>query len=369
MIFIIDDDEAIRLQSSEALAGAGFEVRDFALATDALDQAADGEPELILCDVLMPEMGGIAFREAYARRFPERRTPFLFLSSLDAPEDIVRGLEVGADDYLVKPVLGPVLAARVKAHLRRARRSGTAVFTGDLSKFPFAKVLQFCDLHGFTGEIEVSAPGVEVRLQLKAGAPSTQSLEAPDDPIGRCLELTSGQFTLTAAPVDFSELQGAALDAGALRAAAAAPRKPTGRLSGVRAGNRLFQIQTEYAISPACQAVTVVMLDGKTVLKRASPAEKTFELAAAERLVTEQHLAVEKEVREKLESLSSRNQPPATPSPKAQFDRLFEEGLARFLEKDYAAAVELFEQAKAADPSNKLVAVNLSVARRKLAAA
>jgi len=368
MIFVIDDDEAIRLQSSEALAGAGFEVRDFARASEALSRAAEREPELILCDVLMPEMNGIAFREAYAQRFPERRTPFLFLSSLDDPTDVVRGLEVGADDYLVKPVLGAVLVARIKAHLRRARRAGAAVFTGDLAKFPFAKVLQFCDLHGFSGEIEVSAPGVAIRLQMKAGSPTGEALEAPDDPLGRCLELSAGQFTLVAAPIDFSELRGAAIDAAARRPEPP-PRKPAGRLSGVRAGSRLFQIQSEYAVSPACQAVTVVMLDGKTVLKRASPPAQTFELAAAEKLIAEQHLAVEREVREKLESLSSRSQPPSAPSPKAQFERLFEEGLARFLDKDYAAAVKLFEQAQAAAPTNKLVAVHLTVARKKLGAA
>lgn len=363
MILLLDDDEAIHAQAGEALRGAGYEVRSCLRGAEALALAEGEEPELIVSDVLMPEMGGLAFREAYGARFPDRRTPFLFLSSLDDPDDIVRGLEVGADDYLAKPVSSPVLVAKVRAHLRRARRETTALFRGDLGKFPFAKVLQFCERQGFSGDVEVTAAGFTARFPFKAGVPLAEALEAPGDPLGRCLELTEGQFVLSAAPVDFSSLR----EAAAVPAARPSlpKEKPAGRLSGIRAGSRLFQIQTEFMTSPTCQAVTVVMLEGKTVLKRASPPAPTFELAAAERLIGEQHGQVEGEVREKLESLAAKQ----APSPKNQADRLFEEGLERFLAKDYAGAVEVWEKARAIDPANKILEVNLGIARKKSAAA
>ncbi len=361
MILIVDDDEEILAQSSQALAGAGYEPRTFLRAVDALEAAGE-EPELIISDVLMPEMGGIAFREAYSDRYPQRQTPFLFLSSLDSPSDVVRGLEVGADDYLAKPVSPAVLVAKVKAHLRRGRRQAAASFLGDLAKFPFAKVLQFCETQELQGEAEVTAKAFTAKLRFRAGTVRIDSEQAADD-VARCLELTEGQFLLTSTPVDFSSLQQAALVVGPKEL----PReRPMGRLSGVRAGSRLFQIQTEFSTSPSCQAVTVVMAGGKAVLKRTSPPTKTFELAAAEKLVAEQHLQVEQEVREKIEGLAAQK---SSPAPAGQFDRLFDEGLSKFLAKDYPGALSLWEQARELEPGNKILEVNLGIARKKVAAA
>lgn len=364
MILFIDDDEAMHAQVREALTSAGLDVRGFHRATEALEFVVKEEPELILSEVVLPEMGGFAFLEAYAERYPHRRTPFLFLSSLADPSDMVRGLELGADDYLTKPFVPKVLAAKVGAHLRRARTEGRALFRGDLARYPFAKLMQLCEVQGFTGDVEVTGPGCSVRFEFKAGTPTPESLNASEDPLGRCLALTEGQFVLQPRPLDLmKELRGAESDAASWKPAKPAG-KPTGRLSGVRVNNRLFQIQTEFTTSPACQAITVVMLDGKAVLKRISAPAAGYELAAAERLVTEQHLQVESEVRQKLESLEAK----LVASAKNEFNRLIEDGLACFLSRDYAGAVKLWEQAQAVEPGNKMVEVNLGVAHKKLGA-
>jgi CheY-like chemotaxis protein len=86
VILVVDDDGEIRDSLSAVLSTAGHDVVACGSATAALERAATEEPELILSDVMMPGQGGFEFRAEYASRHPERRTPFVFLSSLGRPE-------------------------------------------------------------------------------------------------------------------------------------------------------------------------------------------------------------------------------------------------------------------------------------------
>ena len=104
MILIVDDDPAMLAQVCDALTIGGLEVTGVASAAAALAWARREIPELVLSDIVMPEQTGLELRQTYAREFPERGTPFVFLSSRDDAATIVAGLEAGADDYLVKPV-------------------------------------------------------------------------------------------------------------------------------------------------------------------------------------------------------------------------------------------------------------------------
>lgn len=177
-------------------------------------------------------------------------------------------------------------------------------------------------------------------------------------------------FTIRSRPVDFGELAPVAVAASA-PAVSVFPsidpkNRPMGCLSGVRAGERLFQIQTELAMTPAPQVMTVVILDGRTVLKRVGPSLTVVDKENVERLINEQHGAVEAEVRDKLASATTSAAKTAIDSPKVRVDGLVEEGLSAFLAQDYKKALAVWQEAIAIDPANKTLSVNIGVVKRRL---
>ncbi len=119
-ILLIEDDERIRKELLDALRACGFDVEVSVLAAHAR-RALERDYDLVLLDLGLPDGDGLDLcRELRARG---RSVPVIILTARDAPEKRVRGLDVGADDYVVKPFHAPELVARVRAVLRRAGRS------------------------------------------------------------------------------------------------------------------------------------------------------------------------------------------------------------------------------------------------------
>jgi len=121
-ILIIEDEEAIRLGLTDDLEFEGYAVCCAGTGTDGLKQALDDDFDLIILDILLPGMNG--FEVLRKLREAGKPVPVLMLTAARTEEmDKVRGLELGADDYLTKPVGTRELAARVKAILRRVKGS------------------------------------------------------------------------------------------------------------------------------------------------------------------------------------------------------------------------------------------------------
>ena len=120
-ILVVDDEQALADLVSAVLRYEGFEVATASTGNEAVNLARSMRPDLILLDIQLPDLGGF---EVQARLAAERsRVPIIFLTARDATPDKVRGLTLGADDYITKPFNVDELIARVRAVLRRAGAS------------------------------------------------------------------------------------------------------------------------------------------------------------------------------------------------------------------------------------------------------
>jgi two-component system, OmpR family, alkaline phosphatase synthesis response regulator PhoP len=115
-ILVVDDKLELRTLLKSYLGQEGFEVVTAGNGQEALFVARQENPDLIILDLMMPEMGGYEFMRAYAR---QSDTPIIILTARLEENDRVVGLELGADDYVTKPFSMRELAARVRAVLRR----------------------------------------------------------------------------------------------------------------------------------------------------------------------------------------------------------------------------------------------------------
>jgi DNA-binding response OmpR family regulator len=118
-ILIIDDEEPTVQLIGMLLEKRGFETIKAIRAEDGLRKAYRFQPDLVLLDIMMPDMDGW---EICKRLREMSDVPIVFLTARSDVKDVVRGLEMGADDYITKPYDNDELVARVRAHLRRSPR-------------------------------------------------------------------------------------------------------------------------------------------------------------------------------------------------------------------------------------------------------
>lgn len=363
MIIAVDDQPDILEFLATVLESAGHSVKTFSDARAALTFARGTAPQLIISDMVMPEMDGLAFRTAYQREFPQSPVPFIFLSSQGDPALVVRSLDAGVDDYLLKPIHPEILKAKVRNLLdRRPLVAPAPDFHGDLGKFPLVKIMQFCETRGLTGTVEIPVGDKSVRLRFVGGQIDLSGDEEESHLLDLLYDLEEGTFSITPQQVDFSKLADVAVPVKT--APLSEIEKPMGKLSGVKLNQRLFQIQTEFVVYPEHQVLSVVILDGKVLLKRSLPTTLT-EREALARLIEEQHQKVEAEVRAKTAELGRAKQSEEE-SPREKLGRLVEAGFDHYHSKDYQKACDCWSEAQQIDPESKTIATNLAIVRKKL---
>jgi len=168
-ILVVDDDQDIREYLALCFRMSDYQVATAQNGVEALAMLEKFMPELIVCDVMMPGMDGYQFcRELRARGFDS--IPFIFCSALGAPRERVKGLKLGADDYLVKPVDCEEINLKVDALLKRSRKlnelvtcfddlKNGGIIRGVLGEVTVPFVLQMLNYYG---------PG-EICLQVQTG--------------------------------------------------------------------------------------------------------------------------------------------------------------------------------------------------------
>ncbi len=162
-LLLVEDDDTIRETIRDALCLEGFEVTACGNGRDALKhlQIGEGEPpfSLVVLDLMLPGLGGLEVCRQL--RQVGDHTPILVVSARESETDRVLGLEVGADDYLVKPFGMRELVARCRALLRRAAGTGPG------GEGTSGKVLEHANLRLYQDECRVTRDGLEVNLSPK----------------------------------------------------------------------------------------------------------------------------------------------------------------------------------------------------------
>ncbi|MEY3686597.1 MAG: hypothetical protein RLZZ73_455 [Actinomycetota bacterium] len=132
LVMVVDDDQDLAEMLSIVLNGAGIDVDLVSRGDEVMEVFRNNPPDLILLDVMLPGIDGI---EVCRQIRQESMVPIVMLSAKGDSQDVVRGLEAGADDYMVKPFRHPSeLIARIRTRLRRTNADVTALLRiGDLS--------------------------------------------------------------------------------------------------------------------------------------------------------------------------------------------------------------------------------------------
>jgi len=153
-ILVVEDDLTVREALTRDLRAEGFEVLSAADGVSGLQAARDVSPDLVLLDLMLPGLDGLSVCRAIRRGSD---VPIIVLTARGTEMDRIAGLEMGADDYVVKPFSTGELLARIRAALRRADRQSHAPST----------VLQSGDLRVDLVARRVHLAEMEVRLTLK----------------------------------------------------------------------------------------------------------------------------------------------------------------------------------------------------------
>jgi two-component system response regulator MtrA len=132
-ILVVDDDDALREMVGLVLNAAGYQTVFAADGLSAVEVFKKEDPDLVLLDIMLPGQSGI---EVCKQLRVLSGTPIVMLTAKGDTEDVVFGLEAGADDYVVKPHNGAELLARIKARLRPVAEDGGIITVGELTMDP-----------------------------------------------------------------------------------------------------------------------------------------------------------------------------------------------------------------------------------------
>lgn len=154
-IFLIEDDADLREVAHNLLSESGYRVRSFPEGTSAIKELTRVKPDLVILDLMLPNINGEAICRQMKQKFPE--LPIIMLTAKNSKSDMVRGLNMGADDYIAKPFDVDELLARVKARLRTNSPQESLLKVGDLS-------LNLKTLEVMRGDKEVKLTPQEFKL-------------------------------------------------------------------------------------------------------------------------------------------------------------------------------------------------------------
>lgn len=132
MIFVVEDDSSIRDIEIYTLKSTGFEAVGFTKGKELFSALKDNKPELIILDIMLPDEDGYAILKKLKSLNDTKDIPVIMATAKSMEYDKVQGLDLGADDYLVKPFGMMEMVSRVKAVLRRSKKSENVLKNGEI---------------------------------------------------------------------------------------------------------------------------------------------------------------------------------------------------------------------------------------------
>ena len=120
-ILLIEDDTALRENTAEMLELSGYDVLTASNGRIGIEKAKENHPNVIVCDIMMPEVDGYGVLESLSHDPETQHIPFIFLSAKTEHKEIRKGMDLGADDYLTKPFEEEELLSAVESRLAKAQ--------------------------------------------------------------------------------------------------------------------------------------------------------------------------------------------------------------------------------------------------------
>jgi len=133
-ILLIDDDPETRQLISEILEMADYAVHSATDGKQGISLAIENPPDLILCDVMMPVLDGLGVLHIVRKNHLLQHTPFIFLTSLTDEAEMRKGMDIGADDYILKPINSTVLLGAIESRLKKSGLSQHSVQGGSKNR-------------------------------------------------------------------------------------------------------------------------------------------------------------------------------------------------------------------------------------------
>lgn len=176
-IYVIEDEESISKLICMYLSKASLDAKPFFKAEDAVESLKkDKMPDLIILDLNLPGISGFDFLKLMKETYSTKMPSVIILSARDADEDIISGLDLGADEFITKPFSPSVLVARIQANLRK-QTNATANAEESIQFGPYTLLLNSCVLKKGTAKIPISTKEYEVLEFIVKHAGETLSPE------------------------------------------------------------------------------------------------------------------------------------------------------------------------------------------------
>ncbi len=365
-IIIVDDDPKSLDAAQKILRTAGFATKGFQQPEDALTFLRNHKVSLVISDVMMPTIDGFSFFEEVQRLFGDQRPPFLFWSGKDEPDFVVRGLNMEADDYLIKPIHPAVLVAKVRNILARKQREARPSFTGDLASLSLVELMKYCEKLGLTGKVTVTTDRGTFNFEFVNGHWQKGKSEVPEEIMITLCGERKGRFEIFQKKINEPSLPFMSRQKRIREKSpeTSVPCAPMGKVSGVKVGRRIFHIQSEIISDPTPAIVTLAIFKGKVLRKKVVPLENCDDPQKAETILLETHSSVENDIKEKI--ITHLNVKSTTSPSKDDPHDLFEQGLVCYYAGDQPGALSLWKQAIILDPDNPILRYNIELLEEKL---
>lgn len=343
LIYCIDDSPD-DLSYLEELLKNQYDTKCFSSAKSALLSLDSEEPDIIICDLIMPDIDGFQFAKNYNELYSHRDTIIIFLSSIDDPDKISEMLNYGAYDYLVKPVSEKVLISKIEKAFIYLKEKKNQKIVIDLARADKEKIIKLVSNELFnTKLILVENDNYQV-FNVYEGQ--------MDQTLNEKILYSQGRLIITQSPSNVEKLY---------KKDTTQSIKCKGFLSKINIKNKIITIQTEVANYPFPHIQSIADLGGRVIDKLVFKIENSFDENTISNKIQELHLSLENKIKEKINSMISTEN-----KEKKDFKSLVEEGFELYREGKLEEALYRWLEAKKLKPDDKILEVNIDVLQKKI---